>query len=131
MDEAQTQVADQELDVSIAGQSVRAKGYRLVDLIWLPLVLGTAYTCFMMYQHDAAARDDKATLAATLRESNAAIATALKENNANVVGALKDLATEQRRSTKAMKETACLLDPAIKNRGDGREFCKRMVRDEP
>ena len=31
---------EKEVDVEVAGQKFRAKNYRLIDLIWLPLVLG-------------------------------------------------------------------------------------------
>lgn len=122
--------ADQELDLEIAGQKIRTKNYRLLDLIWLPVFLGVAYCCLILYQHDASAKDDKATLAATLKESNANIAAALKENNSNMVNAIKEIAVEQRRSTNAIKEVACLNDPAMQHRNDARDFCKRMSRDD-
>lgn len=124
------QSPDQEIDLQIAGQHVRTKGYRLLDLIWLPMILGIGYIGLTLQQHDANAKDDKATLAATLKESNANIAQALKENNTNMVNAIKEIATEQRRSTSATKEVACLSDPLMKNRPDAREFCKRMNRDD-
>lgn len=121
---------EQEIELDVAGQKFRTRGYRLVDLIWFPLACGVAYCCVALYQHNADAKDDKANLAATLKESNSSIAASLKESNANVTAAMKEIAGEQRRSTNAMKEVACLSDPAMRTRGDARDFCKRMSRDD-
>lgn len=127
-----------ELDVSnpVFG-SIRSKGYRLIDLIWLPMILGIAYTCLSLFQHEATAQQDKARIAATLeksnhdiagalKESNTAIVQALKESNSNTLQAIRELATEQRRATNAIKEVACLSDPAMKDNRNAREFCKRV-----
>ena len=130
-----------EIDLEIAGQHVRTKGYRLVDLIWLPMALGIAYICLTLYQHDSFGQADKATLAktltesnqgiaTTLRESNAALAEALKSSNAATTQAIRELTIEQRRATDAIREVACLSDPVAKNRADAREFCKRMSRSD-
>lgn len=129
-----------ELDLEVAGQKVRAKGYRLVDLIWLPMIFGIGYTCMSLYQHDAQAQSDKAQVAQTLQKSNADIAgalkensstlaQALKENNANTLQAIRELTIEQRKSTDAVREVACLSDPNLKNSPTARDFCKRMTRD--
>lgn len=122
--------SEKEIDVEVAGQHVRAKGYRLVDLIWLPMVLGIAYTCMSLWQHEASAQQDKANLAATLKDSNSTIAQALRESNAKTADAIDRMATEQRRSTSAMREVACLSDPSMKNRTDARDFCRRMARSD-
>lgn len=111
------------------GLKARAKGYRLIDLIWLPMVLGIGWLVMVQISHAADTKEEKAAIAKALTESNTTIANALKESNAMTVQAIKDLATEQRRSTDAIREIACLSDPAIRNRGDAREFCKRMSRD--
>lgn len=122
--------SDQELDVKIAGQEVRTKGYRLTDLIWLPMGLGIAYACMSLYNHEATAQSDKAMLANTLKESNGQIAQALKESNLRTAEAIERMAVEQKRATSAMREVACLSDPVMRNRSDAREFCKRMARDD-
>lgn len=132
---------DKEIDLEIAGQKVRARGYRLIDLVWLPLVLGMAYCAMMAYQQEARAQVDKATLAKALkdsndnsaqvaRESNTAVVNALKEANENTVRALDRLTTEQRKSTDGIREIACLSDPALRNRPDAREICKRLGRSD-
>lgn len=121
---------DQELDLTIAGQHVRTKGYRLMDLIWLPVFLGVLYSCLLLYQQQAAAATDKKDNATAMKENNATVVNAIKESNQNTLSAIRDLATEQRRSTNAMKEVACLSDPAMRNRSDAREFCKRISRDD-
>lgn len=129
-----------ELDVEVAGQKVRAKGYRLVDLIWLPMVLGIAYTCLSLFQHEAGAQQDKAQVAATLAKSNSDIAnalkensstlaSALKENNSNTLQAIRELTIEQKKATDAVREIACLSDPNMRNSANAREFCKRITRD--
>lgn len=131
----------QELDLEVGGQKVRAKGYRLIDLIWLPMIFGIAYICLTLYQHDASAQKGDTAVAKqltesnqiisnSLRESNKTMVDALKENNANTVQALRELTLEQRKATSAIKEIACLSDPSMRNRGDAREFCKRMARDD-
>lgn len=58
-----------ELEVKIAGQEARAKGYKLLELIWLPILLCVVYTALSMYQHEANAQSDKQALAQTLKES--------------------------------------------------------------
>ena len=130
----ETKTEGGELDLEVAGQKIRTRGYRLVDLAWLPLLLFSAYSALVLYQHEAHSQSDlKATIDANanvvnaMKENNKALVEALKESNQNTLGAIKELTAEQRKSTNAMKETACLLDPAVKDRRDGREFCKRMV----
>ena len=130
MANADETTSGQEVDLTVAGQHVRAKGYRLIDLIWLPMVLGVAYTCLTLYNHEATAQQEKQTIAAQMKESNKAMVDAVKESNIATVQAIKELATEQKKSTAALKETACLLDPAIRNRQDGREFCKRLTSND-
>lgn len=119
-----------ELDLEFAGQKVRTKGYRLADLIWLPLVLGVAYISLTLYNHEATAQQERQAIAGTLKESNTAIAISLEKSNAATVRALEAVVVEMKKNTSASKETACLLDPVMKNRADAREFCKRMVRDD-
>ena len=117
----------QEIDATIAGQHIRAKGYRLMDLLWIALFAGCGW---WVYQTNAQAQADKQNVAASVKEANIAVVDALKQSNAATVEAIKTLALEQKKSTSAMRETACLLDPALKNRQDAREFCKRMTRDQ-
>ena len=119
-----------EVDLEVAGQKIRAKGYRLLDLIWLPLVLGVAYTCLTLYNHEATAQQEKQSIAVQLKESNKAMVDALKESNMTTVNAIKELTTEQKKATNAIREVACLADPALKNRSDARDFCKRITRDD-
>lgn len=125
-----TDAEGNEIDVTVAGQHIRAKGYRLLDVIWLPVALGVGYTGMTMYNHSAEAKDEKAALARTLKESNENTARVLKESSANTVEAIKAMAVEQRKATNVLREMSCLLDPAMKGRSDAREFCKRMSRDD-
>jgi hypothetical protein len=59
-----------------------------------------------------------------------AVVNSLKESNSHTVEALKAMTVEQKKSTSAIREIACLNDPVMKNRSDAREFCKRMARDD-
>lgn len=110
---------DNELEVDVAGQKVRARGYRLIDLVWLPMFLGIGWLIVIQQGHTADSKDEKI-----------AMAQAAKEANQAVVRALQELVAEQKRSTNAAKEVACLNDPVMRNRQDAREFCKRMARDD-
>ena len=95
-------------------------------------VFGFILTCliaWVVWQHHAEAKDETKAVAAVLKESNKAIADALKENNAATVRAFEKMTEEQRKSTDAIREIACLSDPSMRNRNDAREFCKRISRD--
>lgn len=111
------------------GLKARARGYRLQDLLLVPMVIGIGYLVMIHAGHAADTKEEKAAIAKALTESNTTIANALKESNATTVQAIRELATEQRKSTDAIREIACLSDPAMRNRTDAREFCKRMSRD--
>ena len=128
--EKMTDESGQEIEATIAGQSVRAKGYRLIDLIWLPLVLGVGYTAMTVYNHSVEAKDEKVKIAKTLKESNESVAQALKDSNDNTAAAIKAMAMEQRKATNVLREMSCLLDPSMKNRPDARDFCKRITRED-
>ncbi len=121
---------DKEIDATIAGQHVRAKGYRLADLAWPLLVVGVGYISLTLFNHEATAQQERQAVAQSLKESNAAIAVVLRESNQATVKALEAVVAEVKKSTAAIRESNCLLDPAIKNRQDGREFCKRITRDD-
>lgn len=131
-----------DIGVKIAGQEVNIRNVRSLNTIaTVCTLIGVCVLGVFVYYHEVSAQSDKVNVAATLqksntdisnalKESNTALVNALKESNANTLGALKELTTEQRRSTQAIKEIACLNDPAMKNRNDARDFCKRMARDE-
>ena len=122
--------SDKEIDATIAGQHVRAKGYRLIDLIWLPLVAGVGYTVITLYNHEASAQAEKKVLSETLKESNKSVSEALKEQNAIFLQAIKDLTAEQKKATVQITIGNCMNSPAMRNRNDAREECRRIVRDD-
>ena len=103
-------------------------------------IFGFIVACFIawvLWLHHAQAGDEKVQakenariVSEALKESNKAVAEALKESNVNTVKAIEALSLEQKRSTRAMKEIACLNDPAMRFRSDARDFCKRMSRDD-
>lgn len=120
-----------------AGLGVRAKGYRLVDLLFIIGALGLVWGAWELKAHAGDSEKRDAAIVQSIKEGNAAFVQALKEagtqakeSNSATVKALQDVTTEQKKSTSAMREIACLSDPAMKNRPDAREFCRRMARDE-
>ena len=68
--------------------------------------------------------------AKSVKEANLAVVQAIKESGAMTAKAIEQFTIEQKRSTNAQRETACLSDPTLRNRADAREFCKRMSRDD-
>jgi hypothetical protein len=121
-----------EIEAEIGGQKIRARGYRLIDLLLVPMALLLTLNWHMIREHAAYAQDNNAAKAVqqAIKESNAAMVQVLKESNASTVEAIKLLAAEQKKTTKTIQEVACLSDPAMRGRLDAREFCKRMVRSD-
>ena len=118
-----------EIEGELAGQKFRAKGYRLVDLIWLPMIFGIAYTCLQLYNHEASAKDGAKEIASTLKESNQAIAATLKESQAALAEAMRQVATEQKRANEIGREQTCLLTLPPDRRTNAGDFCKRLSRE--
>ena len=131
-----------DLGIKIAGNEVNIKNVKSLNTIATVTTMVLVATLgVFLYFHEVNAQQDKARLAGTLEQSNSIVAEALKQSNKAVTDALKELAieqrratdainAEQRRSTNAMKEIACLNDPVMRNRGDARDFCKRIARDD-
>lgn len=119
-----------ELDITAPGGfGVRTKNYRLMDLVCVLSAFGIGYLTMMAYTHAADSRDAKETVANTLKTSNDSIAKALSESNAATAKAIEGFAIEQKRTTRVLQEISCLNDPAMKNRSDARDSCKRIIRD--
>ena len=127
-----------DLGIKVMGNEINVKNLKSVNTIATvtTLVLVAVFGVFL-YFHEVNAQQEKAHIAGVLQQSNSIVAEALKQSNKAVTDALKELAQEQRnaiveqkRSTNAIKEVACLSDPAMKNRNDARDFCKRMSRDD-
>lgn len=119
-----------ELEVKLpGGAGARAKGYRLVDLIWLPMVLGIGYISLTLYNHGVDAKDGATEIAKALEKSNLKVADALEKSNAKVVEALDRQSNEQRRATEAIKEGNCLNSLPQDRRINAAEICKRTARD--
>lgn len=120
-----------DLNLKFAGQEVNLRNVKSLNTIaTLVTMLLVGTLGVFLYFHEVNAQHDKSTLASTLQQSNAIVADSLRQSNKAMTDALKELAAEQRRSTNAMKEVACLNDPAMRNRADARDFCRRMARDE-
>ncbi len=126
----QTQTHDSELSLTgPGGLGARAKGYRLIDLIWLPMLLGIGYIALTLYNHQVEAKDEKVTIANTLKESNANIAAALKESQADVAKSMREIAEQQRRANEIGREQTCLLTLPPDRRTNAGDFCKRLSRE--
>ena len=121
-----TEDTEKEVSVTLPGGfGGRAKGYRLMDIATVLLAV-----CFMYGAIEIRAH------ASDSEKQGAAIVKAITEANVPVVKAIERLADEQRQSnveqkriTATMKEIACLNDPAMRNRPDARDVCKRLTRD--
>lgn len=124
-----------DIAVKVAGQEFNVRNVKSLNTI--ATVTSLIVVCTLgvfLYFHEATAQQDKAQTAATLAKSNAEIASALKENNKILVDAMKEQSMNTLnalgRLTSATKEIACLSDPAMKNRNDARDFCKRITRED-
>ncbi len=115
-----------ELDVTAPGGfGFRSKGYRVMDLVCLLTAAGVVAGAY--YVRGYAAEYENNAKAVT--QSNEKVVQALRENNEKTNAALEKLNDRQRQSNDVMREIACLLDPALKNRQDARDVCKRLARD--
>ena len=110
--------------------SIRTKGYRIVDLLFVIGALGLVWGAWELKAHAGDSATQSAAIVKAVTESNNAIVQALKEQQA--VAKESNAATVRvlERLTAAQREANCLLDPLMKNRADAREFCKRMARDD-
>ena len=118
-----------EIAIEGMGGKLRARGYRLLDLVCLVSLGLMIYCSIVLFTHTAEAKDDNKGVAAALKESNAEVARALREVSKENTELFKAMAAEQRKMTQAITEGNCLADPVMKTRQDAREFCKRMARD--
>lgn len=131
-----------DVGVKIMGNEVNIKNFKSLNtLATVATLCAVCAIGVFTYFHEVGAQQDKATVASTLQKSNADIAGALKEStsamvhalkesNTNTLNALRELTTEQKKSTVAIREGNCLQDPAMRNRPDARDFCKRLTRDD-
>ena len=112
------------------GVSLRARGYRLVDLVFIIGACGLVWGAWELKAHAGDSEKQSAAIVKSINDGNAVMVQALKESNESTVKALKEMTLEQKRSTEAMREIACLSDPTMRNRPDARDFCRRMSRSE-
>lgn len=119
-----------ELDVSnpVLG-SIRAKGYRIMDIVCLIALGITVYIAFTIFHHNAEAKDTSREIAQAIKDSNKEVAQTLKETNAQVTEAIKQMAVEQRRANEIGREQTCLLTLPPDRRTNAGEFCKRLSRE--
>ena len=131
-----------DIGLKLAGQEVNIRNVKSLNTIatMATLILVSALGVGG-YFHEATAQAERAAnhverikinadIAGALKESNNAVVQALRENNTNTLKAIESLTYEQRKAASAMREIACLSDPAIKNQTNARDFCKRMSRDD-
>ena len=109
-----------------AGLGVRAKGYRLVDLLFILGALGLVWGAWELKAHAGDSATQSAAIVKAVTESNNAIVQALKEQQAVAKESNAQTVRVLERLTRAQAEANCLLDPMMKNRADAREFCKRI-----
>ena len=121
----ETQAGEVELK-GPGGLGLRTKGYRLMDIAWILVAAGMVWSAWELKAHAGDSATQSAAIVKSINEANMAVVQSLKESNSATVKALEEMAKEQRRANATMREIACLSDPAMKNRADAREFCKRM-----
>lgn len=107
--------------IKAAGSSVLIN-----TLVGMLTLFVAGWAAFTIGAHEAQAQASAARTADVLEKSNQRLLETLEKNTAATVKALERVADEQKKATAATKEIACLNDPAMRNRGDAREFCKRM-----
>lgn len=117
----------EQVEVTGPGFGVKTSGVKLTEWIWLPIVLMIGWLVQTQYAHGVDTKDEKAAVANKLVESQKIIADSLRESNNNNAAIMREVVQELKRNTKAVSEVACLSDPAMKNRQDAREACKRLV----
>ena len=113
---------DKELDVTVAGQHVRAKGYRLGDLIALGAVCLMGYGVYALAQHKTETEQTMQSLTAAIKESSKA-----------QVEAINRFVDEQKKANEKANEhaaiTNCLLAlPPDKRNREASDLCNRIVR---
>jgi hypothetical protein len=113
-----------------AGIGLRTRGYRLMDIAWIVVGAGVIWGAWELKAHAGDSEKQSAAIVKSINDANAAVVQSLKESNANTVKALQDLTAEQRRATNAIREVACLNDPALKNNPNASAICKRLVGNE-
>ena len=124
--------SDAELQVSnpVLG-SIRTKGYRLMDVAWVIIACGMAWSAWELKAHAGYSSHQSAAIVKSITEANSAIVQALKEQQAVAKESNVETVRALQRLTRTQAEANCLLDPLMRNRPDAREFCKRMSgRDE-
>ena len=112
---------DKELDVTVAGQHVRAKGYRLGDLLSLAAIALLGYGVYAVAQHKQESDQQLQSLSKAILESSKAQVEAFNR----FIDEQKKASEKQ---TEQMAITNCLLDPALKNNQNASDVCKRIVR---
>ena len=116
-----------ELDVTAPGGfGFRSKGYRVMDLVCLLTAAGMVAGAYYVRGYAAEYENN----AKGIRESSDKVVKAVEEASKQNTDVIKQMALEHRRSNDIMQEMACLLDPALKNRNDARDVCKRLVRSD-
>ena len=114
---------DKELSVGgPGGVSLRAKGYRLVDLLFVIVGGGVIWGALELRAHAADSGNQSAAIVKSINEASDKMVKALER----VADEQKATNAELRQVKNAQRETNCLQDPAMRNRPDAREVCKRL-----
>lgn len=110
--------------------SLRAKGYRLMDLVCILTASGVLALAYFVQGYASDYEKNQKAVKEALKESNAEVVKVLKEMGTQHNEVMRQVTVEIRRGNEAQRETACLLDPALRNRPDARDVCKRLIRGE-
>lgn len=127
---ADNDTGEVEVTAGPAGGTVRAKGYRLMDMVCLGGFIMMMATTYLVWEHKAQAGEGEKATAAILKESNKAFADAIKETTRDTNAVIKEMAQEQRRMTEVIRESNCLLAlPQDRRNANAAEICRRLARD--
>jgi hypothetical protein len=112
------------------GVGMRAKGYRLMDIAWIILGAAVIWGAWEQKSHAGDSAQQSAAIVKSINDANLAVVQSIKESNAATVKALEAFAAEQKKATLQITIGNCMNSPAMRNRNDAREECRRIVRDD-
>lgn len=108
---------------------IRAKGYRMMDIVALGALCLMGLTTMLVWDHRAEAKDGSKEVAHALKEANKVVADTLKETTNNTNGVVKEMAQVIREMAQEQRETNCLLAlPPDKRTPNAAEICRRASR---
>lgn len=118
------------LELSGAGVTARAKGYRVMDLVCIGSLLGVMYMSFAIAQHDKEdSRMHAETIAIELK-SRADSVKVITDSNTEVVRVLKENVAVQKEMNYSIQQLICIMSIPQEVRTGRGDFCRKIARGE-